>query len=175
MADIKISQLDTLTSVDSTDVLVVNDLSAATTKQAAISTVLDLTSRNIYDSGSTAVIRSDLNVENEIISGGDITTETGTIAFGQLKDITENIVINKFVDDSDRIVNNIDNSSIPTSGAVYDLVSEVAGLAGTILVDSADQATTLYPLLIGTVSGTCLLYTSPSPRDVEESRMPSSA
>ena len=24
-------------------------------------------------------------------------------------------------------------------------------------------------------SGTCLLYTSPSPRDVEESRMPSSA
>ena len=26
-----------------------------------------------------------------------------------------------------------------------------------------------------TMSGTCLLYTSPSPRDVEESRMPSSA
>ena len=25
------------------------------------------------------------------------------------------------------------------------------------------------------LSGTCLLYTSPSPRDVEESRMPSSA
>ena len=27
----------------------------------------------------------------------------------------------------------------------------------------------------GEPSGTCLLYTSPSPRDVEESRMPSSA
>ena len=27
----------------------------------------------------------------------------------------------------------------------------------------------------GTVSVVCLLYTSPSPRDVEESRMPSSA
>ena len=26
-----------------------------------------------------------------------------------------------------------------------------------------------------TLTGTCLLYTSPSPRDVEESRMPSSA
>ena len=26
-----------------------------------------------------------------------------------------------------------------------------------------------------TISGNCLLYTSPSPRDVEESRMPSSA
>ena len=29
--------------------------------------------------------------------------------------------------------------------------------------------------LIGYLSRTCLLYTSPSPRDVEESRMPSSA
>ena len=28
---------------------------------------------------------------------------------------------------------------------------------------------------IGTYYGGCLLYTSPSPRDVEESRMPSSA
>ena len=27
----------------------------------------------------------------------------------------------------------------------------------------------------GGMAGTCLLYTSPSPRDVEESRMPSSA
>ena len=29
--------------------------------------------------------------------------------------------------------------------------------------------------MIYTTDGTCLLYTSPSPRDVEESRMPSSA
>ena len=29
--------------------------------------------------------------------------------------------------------------------------------------------------VIGLKSSTCLLYTSPSPRDVEESRMPSSA
>ena len=29
--------------------------------------------------------------------------------------------------------------------------------------------------LVGLVAYTCLLYTSPSPRDVEESRMPSSA
>ena len=30
-------------------------------------------------------------------------------------------------------------------------------------------------VFMGTSTGTCLLYTSPSPRDVEESRMPSSA
>ena len=29
--------------------------------------------------------------------------------------------------------------------------------------------------LFNSIVGTCLLYTSPSPRDVEESRMPSSA
>ena len=31
------------------------------------------------------------------------------------------------------------------------------------------------PVIAGTGSNSCLLYTSPSPRDVEESRMPSSA
>ena len=37
-------------------------------------------------------------------------------------------------------------------------------------------ATVLVPAITGlNVSTTCLLYTSPSPRDVEESRMPSSA
>ena len=34
----------------------------------------------------------------------------------------------------------------------------------------ADAARAMYPQI-----STCLLYTSPSPRDVEESRMPSSA
>ena len=31
------------------------------------------------------------------------------------------------------------------------------------------------PVVTGTLISSCLLYTSPSPRDVEESRMPSSA
>ena len=31
------------------------------------------------------------------------------------------------------------------------------------------------PVAIASIFGSCLLYTSPSPRDVEESRMPSSA
>ena len=35
--------------------------------------------------------------------------------------------------------------------------------------------TSIKKLLEETIPKTCLLYTSPSPRDVEESRMPSSA
>ena len=42
-----------------------------------------------------------------------------------------------------------------------------------ILKDELEMAGELDTLLSG--EKTCLLYTSPSPRDVEESRMPSSA
>ena len=38
-----------------------------------------------------------------------------------------------------------------------------------------DWANSVYALVISTAIFPCLLYTSPSPRDVEESRMPSSA
>ena len=47
------------------------------------------------------------------------------------------------------------------------------------LVRTAAQAEKVRQLgiepVIGTLDDACLLYTSPSPRDVEESRMPSSA
>ena len=49
------------------------------------------------------------------------------------------------------------------------------------LVDSAPQSAVIKVIGVGGGGGNavrhmiCLLYTSPSPRDVEESRMPSSA
>ena len=47
-----------------------------------------------------------------------------------------------------------------------------------VAIDSPDKISS-HPLFENSekieLSGTCLLYTSPSPRDVEESRMPSSA
>ena len=61
------------------------------------------------------------------------------------------------------------------------------GAFDCILKALADTNTTSYPgygedewcdkaeQIINGLIGSCLLYTSPSPRDVEESRMPSSA
>ena len=49
-------------------------------------------------------------------------------------------------------------------------------LVGAIIVAShSDTNLELALSVIAIVLATCLLYTSPSPRDVEESRMPSSA
>ena len=58
----------------------------------------------------------------------------------------------------------------------------------TLGVTDFERAKAFYEALLGVIGaqyvlgnerialyGTCLLYTSPSPRDVEESRMPSSA
>ena len=52
-----------------------------------------------------------------------------------------------------------------------------AGTAQTGTVGTQSQVGTVTGTLSGTATGAtgCLLYTSPSPRDVEESRMPSSA
>ena len=47
------------------------------------------------------------------------------------------------------------------------------GKSGNITLDSNDKITLKSQIV--DINGTCLLYTSPSPRDVEESRMPSSA
>ena len=49
--------------------------------------------------------------------------------------------------------------------------------AGSTLFRTGQSADSLYIIEMGTVKvmKVCLLYTSPSPRDVEESRMPSSA
>lgn len=49
---------------------------------------------------------------------------TNTVAFGSLKDTTEDITITKFVDEADGIGNNDDDTSIPTSAAVKDYVDD---------------------------------------------------
>ena len=50
---------------------------------------------------------------------------------------------------------------------------ETAG--GTFSPTGLDKATAIFLDEVPEPPSTCLLYTSPSPRDVEESRMPSSA
>ena len=65
----------------------------------------------------------------------------------------------------------VSNISV-TAEAAY-LAADVA--AKTIIFDGADRPLVLPQTNLVSESVTCLLYTSPSPRDVEESRMPSSA
>ena len=77
------------------------------------------------------------------------------------------------------------SSPPPIYDAAMDTLDESIDAARS-LVDGAQAITVLTGAGISTDSGipdfrgpnglwTCLLYTSPSPRDVEESRMPSSA
>jgi hypothetical protein len=160
VADIKISQLDNLSSVDSTDVFVVNDVSSGITKQTTLTSILDVVSaRNLHDSGANVVVDGDLKVDNEIIVGGDVTLETGTLTFGSLKDATENITVTKFVDEADGILANDNDTTIPTTAAVRDYVDVYGGggggssAAGVLIVDSARGATTLYPVMTGVLSG----------------------
>ena len=51
-------------------------------------------------------------------------------------------------------------------------MAALAMMAGTILNSSSNSN---YFVYVGTYSEGCLLYTSPSPRDRQKSRMPSSA
>ena len=63
------------------------------------------------------------------------------------------------------------------TGASIDWIFDLEGEEGfrkreTKILDELAQ---LNSIVLSTGGGICLLYTSPSPRDVEESRMPSSA
>ena len=64
-----------------------------------------------------------------------------------------------------------------TVSLINSLVLVTMGLWGYLDSDSR-PITALIPVIVGIILliiNSCLLYTSPSPRDVEESRMPSSA
>jgi hypothetical protein len=88
---------------------------------------------NTYQSLLKTIDNTEINGSTEISDGlgngtgitisndGQITTD-GTISFGTLKDAGENISISKFVDESDGIANNDNDTSIPTSAAVVDYV-----------------------------------------------------
>ena len=55
------------------------------------------------------------------------------------------------------------------------MASEFKKPNGISIVQPEDLQSRIWPLPCRKINGICLLYTSPSPRDVEESRMPSSA
>lgn len=151
MADIKISQLNTLPAADlkDSDVLIINDVSVATTKQITFGNLLADYTKNVVDSGTGAKIAGDFNITNELTIGGDTFT-TGKVTFGSLQDYTEGVFVSKFVDAADGISNNLTDSSIPTSKAVFDYVTTAttANIAGKLKVDSAGEQVLLYPTMV---------------------------
>ena len=64
-----------------------------------------------------------------------------------------------------------------TSGGKVNIGGDYTSTTSTLRVigDSSAGSQTYLEKNSGSTNNTCLLYTSPSPRDVEESRMPSSA
>ena len=82
---------------------------------------------------------------------------------------------------------NVDNGTFVVDGSASRVGIGTATPSTLLDVNGTATATTFVGALTGNVTGTiltaaqtnitslCLLYTSPSPRDVEESRMPSSA
>ena len=68
-------------------------------------------------------------------------------------------------------------SSSQEMDIVYTIVDEAPELASGSLLPIIKAFTSSADIRVGSkdISLSCLLYTSPSPRDVEESRMPSSA
>ena len=67
------------------------------------------------------------------------------------------------------VVNSPSNASMSGVGGPTVGIVEGSWVVGFFM----DQGQYQKPMILGTIS--CLLYTSPSPRDVEEYRMPSSA
>jgi len=61
------------------------------------------------------------------------------------------------------------NKTITVAGRTYEQRKMSELVAGDVVLVGYDMGVNLY------TGKSCLLYTSPSPRDVEESRMPSSA
>jgi hypothetical protein len=61
-----------------------------------------------------------------VFNGTDATL-TGDVSFGTLTDSGESISVTKFVDEADGLANNDDDTSIPTSAAVIDYVTNNGG------------------------------------------------
>jgi hypothetical protein len=168
MADIKISQLNSLTTPADSDVLVINDVSVSTTKQITFGNLLQNYTQNVVDSATGAKCTGDFVVNNELTVGGDFTT-TATMNVADINADSVGCdtltVDNLLVSSSDGIVNigtstkrfknvnlkehlNIYNGTAPT-GSLTDgviLYAEDDSASSELKVrDEAGNITTLSP------------------------------
>ncbi len=105
---------------------------------------------------SGAVTGGSLTDSTATLASGSLTgavnlTASGIVSFGTLTDSGESIAITKFVDESDGIGSNDNDTSIPTSAAVKNYVDtnitaqdlDVAGDSGTGAIDLDSQSLTI--------------------------------
>jgi hypothetical protein len=155
MADIRISELQELINVQDSDVLVINDITAATTKKITRDRFLVGITRNVFDSANNAVAKQDLKVNNDLIVGGDIDA-TGDVSFGSLTDVTGGITALRFIGTG--IENHDSNGALPTAAAVIDYLDYFL----QDLYDSATLPVTLNALtdvsIVTPLSGEVLKY-----------------
>ena len=99
-------------------------------------------------SGLTSVSATTLTDGAASLSSGSLTgavnlTASGIVSFGTLTDSGESIAVTKFVDQSDGISNNDNDTTIPTSAAVKDYVDNNAGdgqlLRASFTANSSDS------------------------------------
>jgi hypothetical protein len=90
--------------------------------------------------GDLTLAASDLEAAGLI---GTSATISGVVSFGTLTDAGESIAITKFVDESDGISNNDNDTTVPTSAAVIDYVENNGGdgllLRSTFSANSSDS------------------------------------
>ena len=99
------------------------------------------------------------NIASQTLIFSDAVTATTIANYGTLLfNATSAKTISSNITDNNTTVLQVINSA--------DNAPEIITFSGNIVADT---------ITIGTTAKACLLYTSPSPRDVEESRMPSSA
>ena len=160
MADQRITQLNELSKagVAANDALAFADISGSETKK--------VTAKNLVDAGLDLIDTSTIDL-NKLDQSS--TTKIGTTALAD-DGVTYAKIQN--VTATDKLL----GRSTAGAGVIEEIACTAAGRA---LLDDADAAAQRTTLGIDTddsvTFGTCLLYTSPSPRDRTRSRMPSSA
>ena len=126
----------------------------------------DLDNKRIKDTYEGLIKTNDNNpISSEVVltdgagnsTGVSVSTDgrvvaSGTVSFGSLKDTGENITITKFVDESDGIAGNDNDTTIPTSAAVKNFVdsnavTSVNTQTGSVVLDTdniAEGSSNLY-------------------------------
>ena len=99
------------------------------------------------ENGDLQEVRAD-EFNADQFTGGNATI-TGDVAFGTLTDTGEGITIDKFVDEADGIANNDNDTTIPTTAAVIDYVTNNAGDGN--LIRNGSVGTGASTVTIGTV------------------------